>query len=349
MAYTIRDVAALAKVSTTTVSFVANGKGPVSEELRLRVIKAMEALDYHPNQVARSLRASQTHIIGMIVPQITNPFFGEIMTGVEDEARKSGYSVIFCNSSEDPELEKQHLNTLYARRVDGVLLSSNNASLISGHLVSRRFPLVFLDRTPSNFSGTAVISDNFEGSREATRHLLDLGHTRIAIITGPLDLPICAERLRGLVQALQDDGLHLQDSYLKTGNLRLESGYRYGCELMKLADPPTAIFCCNNSMTLGLMRALAELNISCPERVSVIGFDDFAWGENFHPQLTAVAQPTYEMGRLGTELLLMKMDRERNKIKAAKEEIIILPDEMRIRDSTAPPYRRGRKSSERAQ
>jgi LacI family transcriptional regulator len=339
VAYTIRDVAALAKVSIATVSFVANGKGPVSEELRKRVLEAMEALDYHPNQVARSLKASQTHIIGMIVPQITNPFFGEVMRGVEDMARRSGYSVIFCNSNEDPELETTHLNTLFARRVDGVLISSSNSRLMDGHLLKRRFPLVFLDRIPPNFAGTAVITDNFGASQEATRHLINLGHARIAIINGPRDLPICVERLRGLVQALQESGLSLPDDYLKYGTFLPESGYCNGCELMKLSDPPTAIFCCNNSMTLGLMRALAELKISCPERVSVLGFDDFEWGANFRPQLTSVAQPTYEVGRLATELLIERMRREKNKTKSTKEEIIVLPDELRIRDSTAPPYK----------
>jgi len=336
--YTIRDVARLAKVSTATVSFVSNGKGHVSEPLKRRVMDAMEALDYHPNQVARSLQASRTHTIGMVIPQLTNPFFAEIMRGVEDEARKCGYSVIFCNSNEDPELERHHLNTLFARRVDGVLLSSSSALPVEGRLVKRRFPLVFIDRTPPGFSGTAVICDNLGASREATRHLINLGHTRIAIITGPLDLPICTERLEGLRRALQEAGLPLPDEYLKCGNFRSESGYRNGCELMRLPNPPTAVFCCNNTMTLGLMRALGELNIPCPERVSVLGFDDFEWVASFRPQLTAVAQPTYEMGKLATEILVRKMQQKKGEAEDSKEQVIVLRNELRIRDSTAPPY-----------
>jgi len=151
--------------------------------------------------------------------------------------------------------------------------------------------------------------------------------------------PLFQRAVRGLVQALQESGLSLPDDYLKYGTFLPESGYCNGCELMKLSDPPTAIFCCNNSMTLGLMRALAELKISCPERVSVLGFDDFEWGANFRPQLTSVAQPTYEVGRLATEQLIERMRREKNKTKSTKEEIIVLPDELRIRDSTAPPYK----------
>ena len=336
--YTIRDVARLAKVSTATVSFVSNGKGHVSEPLRRRVMDAMEALDYHPNQVARSLQASRTHIIGMVIPQLTNPFFGEIMRGVEDEARRCGYSVIFCNSNEDAELERHHLNTLFARRVDGVLLSSTNAHPQEGRLVKQRFPLVFVDRTPPGFSGTAVISDNLGASREAARHLINLGHTRIAIITGPLDLPICTERLEGLRRALQEAGLPLPAEYLKCGDFRSESGYRNGCELMQLSSPPTAVFCCNNTMTLGLMRALGELNIPCPERVSVLGFDDFEWVASFRPQLTAVAQPTFEMGKLATQILVRKMQQKKGDGEDSKDQVIVLRNELRIRDSTAPPH-----------
>jgi LacI family transcriptional regulator len=298
----------------------------------------MEALDYHPNQVARSLQASRTQIIGMVIPQLTNPFFAEIMRGVEDEARKSGYSVIFCDSNEDPELEREHLNTLYARRVDGVLLSSCNAQPLEGRLVKQRFPLVFVDRTPPGFTGAAVVSDNLGASREATRHLIGLGHTRIAIITGPLDISICEKRLEGFRRALQEANLPLPDQYLKGGDFRSQSGYRGGGELMRLPNPPTAIFCCSMTMTLGLMRALAELDIPCPERVSVLGFDDFEWVASFRPQLTAVAQPTYEMGKLATEMLVRKMQQKDGEAEDSKEQVIVLPNELRIRESTAPPY-----------
>lgn len=336
--YTIRYVARLAKVSTATVSFVSNGKARVSERLKRRVMEAMEALDYHPSQVARSLRSARTHTLGVVIPQLTNPFFGEIMRGVEDEARKCGYSVIFSNSNEDPELERRQLNTLFARRVDGVLLSSSNA-LPGGHLAKRRFPLIYVDRTPPGFSGIAVISDNLGASQEATRHLLNLGHTRIAIITGPLNLPVCTERLEGFRRALQEAGLPLPDEYLECGDFRSESGYRSGCNLLGLANPPTAVFCCNNSMTLGLMRALGELDIPCPERMSVLGFDDFEWAASFRPKLSAVAQPTYEMGRLATEILIRKIQQKKGEAEDMKQQVIVLRNELRLRDLTAPPYR----------
>jgi LacI family transcriptional regulator len=336
--YTIRDVARLAKVSTATVSFVTNGKGPVSEKLRLRVLAAMETLDYHPSRVARSLQAARTDTVGMVIPQIANPFFGEMMRGGDDEARKSGLSVIFCNSNENPELEEHHLRTLYERRVDGVILSSCKTHPLEGSLFKRRFPLVFVDRTPPGFSGTAVISNNLEASREATRHLITLGHRRIAIITGPIHLQICAERLAGFRMALQEACLPLPDEYIKFGDFTADNSCLGGREIMGLSNPPTAVFCCSGTMTLGLMRALSELKIPCPERVSVLSFDDFEWAASFIPRITAVAQPNYEMGRLAMEILVQKMQQNAGETTDANEKIALLRNELRIRESTAPPH-----------
>ena len=163
-------------------------------------------------------------------------FFGEMMRGGEDEARKCGYSVIFCNSNEDPELEGRHLSTLFARRVDGVVLSSCNTLPVEGRLLKRRFPLVFVDRTPRGFSGAAVVSDNLGASREATRHLINLGHRHIGIITGPLHLQICAERLAGFRMALQEACLPLPDEYVKCGNFTSDSSFRIGREIMQLPN-----------------------------------------------------------------------------------------------------------------
>jgi LacI family transcriptional regulator len=337
--YTIRDVARLAEVSTATVSFVINGKGKgkVSEESVQRVLTAMNALDYHPNQVARSLRVRQTHTIGVVIPDVTNPFFGEVMMGIQDEARKLGYSVLFCNTNEDPDLERQHLDTLHARRVDGVLISSHILRPGEGRLVKRRCPMVFFDRTPPDFSGAAVVTDNLAASKEVVRHLIKLGHTRIAIITGPLNLSICAARLEGFRQALQEAVLPLSNEYLRYGDFKLDGGYHKGRELMQLPTPPTAIFCCNNKMTLGLMRALSELSIPCPERVSVVGFDDFEWVASFRPYLTTVAQPTYLMGQRATEMLVRMMQQGLTEPNDLMGRVVVLTNELRIRQSTAPP------------
>ena len=334
---TIKDVARLADVSIATVSAVMNGKGGVSPELAQRVQQAMEALDYHPNQVARSLKVRQTHTIGMVIPDVTNPFFTDVMRGVEDEARRNGYSVIFCNANEDPELERRQLSTLFSRRVDGVLLAPTDSLAAQDRLTRRRFPLVFFDRIPTDFSGTAVVTDNLEASREAARHLIGLGHQRIAVIAGRLNLSNGLKRLEGFRQALQEAHLPLREEYLRRGDFQLEGGYQCGLELMGLPDPPSAIFCCNNKMTLGLMRALGELRIPCPERVSVLGFDDFDWAASFSPRLTTIAQPAYEMGKTAVELLLSRLGTRKGSHGGSEDTIVTINAALCVRDSTAPP------------
>jgi LacI family transcriptional regulator len=334
---TLRDVARLAGVSIATASAVINNKNNVSEKSKQRVKGAMEALDYHPDQVARSLKVRRTDTIGIVFPDVRNPFFTDVMQGVEAEARRSGYSVIMCNANEDPELERLHLSRLFSRRVDGVLLAPTDHNITQDRLTLRRFPLVYFDRIPQRFAGSAVITDNLGASRDAAKHLIGLGHERIAIITGRLDLPNAQDRLEGFRQALQEAHLPLRDEYLRHGDFRLESGYQCGLHLMHLPDPPTAIFSCNNQMTLGLMRALGELSVRCPAQVSVLGFDDFDWAANFSPQLTTIAQPAYEMGKQATELLVGKMQRGKEAVGQDEERVIVLKNELRIRDSTAAP------------
>jgi len=335
---TIRDVARLANVSIATVSAVINHKGGVSDKLVQRVQQAMEVLDYHPNHVARSLKVRQTNTLGMVIPDVTNPFFTDVMGGVESEARRNHYSVIFCNADEDPELERRQLSMLFSRRVDGVLLAPTDSRAAQDRLIQRRFPLVFFDRVPADFSGAAVVTDNLEASRQAARHLIELGHRRIAIIAGRLNLSNGRERLEGFRRALQEAGLAFPEAYLRVGDFRLETGYQCGRELMQLAEAPSAVFCCNNKMTLGLMRALGELRIPCPERVSVLGFDDFDWAVNFSPRLTTVAQPTYQMGMTAVELLLRKLRAKQEGADSRENTIVTLKSELRVRDSTAPPY-----------
>ena len=336
--HTIRDVARLAGVSVATASAVVNNKGTVSPKLTQRVRSAMEALDYHPDQVARSLKVRQTQTVGIVIPDATNPFFTDVIRGVEGEARAHGYALIFCDSAEDPAQERINLNTLFSRRVDGVLLAPTDSYAAQDRLIQRRFPIVFFDRLPPGFAGSAVVTDNFGAAYEATRHLIVLGHDRIAIIAGRLDLSNGLDRLEGFRKALQEAGLPLHDEYLLRGNFQLESGHKCGLELLRLSTPPTAVFSCNNQMTLGLMRALYENRIPCPERISVLGFDDFDWAANFSPRLTTVAQPTFEMGKQAMQLLLHKMKAFREKTETFEEKVIALKAELRVRDSTAPPY-----------
>lgn len=334
----MRDVARLADVSVFTVSAVINKKHRVSAKLTERVRKAMEALDYFPDHVARSLKVGRTNVIGMIVPDITNPFFAELTRSVYEEAQRKGYSVMVCDSNDDPTREGHHLSTLYARRVDGLLVAGVISDIHYDSRLQRRLPIVFLDCLPTGIVGHgAVIIDNVGAACQATQHLIHLGHERIAIITGRLDRSSGADRLEGYRRAMQEARLPVYDEYLQRGDFHAESGYRCGLELMRLPVPPTAIFPCNNRMTLGLLRALGEIGVPCPDRVSVVGFDDADWATLFKPKLTCVVQPTYQMGKRATELLLQKLQSWSKNPQIGDRTVIVHQAELRVRESTAPP------------
>jgi len=321
-----------------TASGVINSKPTVKPALVRRVKDAMAALDYHPDQVARSLRERRTLTIGAVIPDIANPFYADVIRGAEKEARSNGYSVFLCDASADTSLESHYLSTLFSRRVDGVLLAPTGASPGQYVAMQKRFPMVLLDGVPHGFTGAAVTTDNFEAAHQGTRHLIGLGHSRIAIITGRLDLSSGFDRLEGFRKALQEEHLALRDEYLQRGNFQPDSGYSCGLELMRLPVPPTAIFSCNNQMTLGLMRALTELRVPCPEAVSILGFDDFEWSAYFMPRLTAIAQPSDEMGRLAMQMLLGRLVRSKHaNSENETETVVMLKAELRVRDSTTRP------------
>lgn len=339
ISYSMADVARLANVSVGTVSAVINNKGIVSEEKTRRVKEAMLALNYQPDHVARSLKVGRTNVIGMIVPDITNLFFTEVMKGVEKEAWANGYSMMLCNTNEDPVQEQHYVNMLLSRRVDGIVLAGANPAIAYEHQNLRRIPIIFVDRVPTGITSNAVTTDNVMAAYDATKYLIDLGHKRIAIITGYLHLSPGAGRAEGFRKAMQEAHLPIHDEYFKYGDFQIESGYCCGMELLKLDIPPTAIFSCNNKMTLGLIRAISELKIPCPQRLSVLGFDDFDWAANFTPKLTTIAQPTTEMGRQSMRMLLQKIEAAKENIETIQtEEIVLLKAELRIRESTAHPY-----------
>jgi LacI family transcriptional regulator len=332
----MRDVARLAEVSIATVSAVINEKGTVSKALEKRVLDAMEALDYQPDQIARSLRVGRSNVIGMIVPDVSNSFYAEVLRGVEASSERRGYSVILCDSNEDSDREQRHLKTLYSRRVDGVLLASSISQLAHDRLTIRRFPMVFLDAIPNGIEQGAVLVDNLEGAYMAVQHLTTLGHTRIGIIGGRLDRSVGIDRLNGYRKAMQEAGLSTPEELIRIGDFHDESGFRSGHELMSIENPPTAIFSCNNRMTLGLLRCLSELGIGCPTSVSVVSFDDADWATSFTPRLTCIAQPTYKMGEIATEMLLDKIEAKDDALDSPRT---ILRAELRIRESTAPCHK----------
>jgi len=337
---TIHDVARLADVSVATVSALINGSAVVSSTLTTRIRDAMAALDYHPDHVARSLKTGRTHAIGMVVPDVTNPFYPEVIRGVEQAAQQAGYSVVLVNSNENPEQERRGLQTLISTRVDGALIACCDNTTATYDLVSRRrVPAVFLDRIPLGVNAIRISTDNFKAGWVGTKHLIDLGHERIAIVAGRTELSPHAYRIEGFRKAMQEAGLLVRDDYFRTGSLSAEGGFQIGKQILGLTRRPTAIFCTNNKTLLGIVRALAECKVTCPDEVSILGFDDFAWTENFHPKLTTIVQPAEELGRRGTEMLIAQIkmyDRDEANPPAAYEPVLV-EAELRVRQSTAPP------------
>lgn len=319
-----------------TVSAVLNGTATVSPRRAQKVRDATQALDYHTDQIARSLKTGMSNVIGVVIPDMTNPFYPEVISGAEETASRAGYSLILCNANEDPAQEQRLLGTLFSHRVDGVLIACSDSSTGYDRLLRRRFPIVFFDRIPHGFQGAGVSTDNFLGGYEATRHLISLGHSRVAIAAGRLHLSSHANRLEGFRQAMQEAGLPVRGEYCRMGGLTMESGFQAGLSLLNLTEPPTAVFCTNNRMLLGFLRATAKLGVTFPDRISIVGFDDYAWTENFHPPLTTIAQPAREIGRRAMELLLIRIQALREGRTVPDSQPVLLAPVLQLRNSTAP-------------
>jgi LacI family transcriptional regulator len=304
----MRDVAERARVSVTTVSHVINATRPVSDERRERVLTAMDELGYQPNRLARSLRRGQTHTIGMIIPDNANPFFAEMARGVEDTSFANGYSVILCNSDGDLEKELLYTNLLTEKRVDGILFIA--AGLSTDRILdlqAQRMPLVVVDRDLPDAAVDSVLTNNAQGGRLATRHLIELGHRRIACITGPSDVTPSAERVTGYRQAMREAGVPVDSALIVKGDFQCDSAHRAAVRLLQMEDPPTAIFACNDLMAVAVMSAAWERGRRVPADLSVVGFDDVRLASLTNPPLTTIAQPKYEMGVLAVTMLLERM------------------------------------------
>ena len=299
---TIKEVALAAGVSYTTVSHVLNDTRPVSPAARERVLAAAAALHYVPSALARSLRSQTTGTIGMIIPNNTNPYFSEVARGIEDTCYAAGYSVILCNSDDDPAKQRDYLNVLLTKRCDGLIMAA--LAQTDGELLrQRRVPAVFLDRAPEGLEYDVVGIDNLAGGELAGQHLLALGRRRIGCIGGPRELEVSEQRIAGLRGALAGA---LDDDLCDTGDFGSASGYAAALRLLtRPADErPDALFCCNDMMAIGALRAAAELGIAVPGELAVVGFDDIDLAQFVHPPLTSVAQGTRALGNITAACLL---------------------------------------------
>jgi len=305
---TIRDVARAAQVSTSTVSHVINGTRYVSPDTRERVLQAMAELNYSPNRLARSLRNNRTLTLGVLLPNSANPFFAELLLGIENVCFERGYNIIMGNASDDPQRELEYLQVLLSRQVDGILLISTGAYNESlALLASHETPVVMVDRTADIPTVDEILTANKQGGVLATEYLLGLGHRRIGCITGPSYLTPSAERVEGYTEALQTAGVPLDEALIVNGDFLHESGYRATRQLLALPVPPTAIFACNDLMAVGAICALHEAGLGVPEDVSVVGYDDIPLASYTVPRLTTIAQPAREIGQLAAERLIARL------------------------------------------
>lgn len=339
---TIKDVASRAKVSVGTVSNVLSGSSSVGAAIRNRVEAAIAELDYHPDHVARSLKVKRTRSLGLVLSDITNPFFAQVLRGAEDCASANGYVLITLNSDDKVEREKNILGVLRSVRVDGILLvvapDGGDSTHIANALRSG-IPIVCLDRVTENIPLDCVSVNNIEASQLCVRHLIQQGHRRIGIITGSPTLLTAKERLKGYLAALNEAQIEVDSGLIKEGDFREATGYRLGKELLLAHRRPTAVFVSNGLMTIGFIRALNELSLQCPDDIAVASFDDLPLTDVFHPQITAVHQPAYQVGYDGAQLLI---DRLHRTISSRTPISICLNPELKIRASTSTRLDLGR-------
>jgi DNA-binding LacI/PurR family transcriptional regulator len=330
MRATIIDVAREAGVSTTTVSHVLNGTRSVAEPTRQRVQAAIERLSYEVNSLAQSLRSDRSQTIGLLVTDISNPFFTSLVRGVEDVANAADYSVMLCNTDEKPDKELTYLRMLRRKRVDAILMASTGVPQpLVDQLIGLGFPLVYFDRPAPGAASDTVVVDNIGGARDAVAHLLQLGHRRVGVISGLSGVGTTDERLDGYMRAMAEHRLPVDQALIRLGNSRLDGGFREMLALLDLPTPPTAVFTTNNLMTLGALGALQSRQVSVPDEMAIVGFDDFEWAAVLRPRLTAVAQPTYEIGSTATRMLIERIESRGG----PEPRRVVLPTRLIVRES----------------
>ena len=332
---TMQQIASRAEVSLGTVSHVINGTAVVREKLRQRVLEAINSLGYQPSQLARGLRRNQTSMLVMIIPDITNPFFPAVVRGVEDVAYKRSYRLVLCNTDNDASKELSYLNEMSSYRPAGWLVIPATDSKMAKHMKAFSTsgpPVICLDRQPEGWGGDTVLVANEEGAYNATCHLLRAGHRHLAVITGPLHLANAVDRLKGFQRAVKEAGVRIEPEYMPEARFDRQSGYEAAMRLLRMLPRPTAIFACNDMMAYGVLSAARELNVRCPEELSIVGFDNLDFTEFTAPPLTTVQQPGYQLGATAARILLERIDGSQ-----APHKTIVLPTALKIWNSVGPP------------
>jgi LacI family repressor for deo operon, udp, cdd, tsx, nupC, and nupG len=331
MGITIKDVAREAGVSHMTVSRVINNKVNISESTRVRVLTAIKKLNYKPNSVARSLVIKKTKLLGMIVPDINNPFFSAMIRGTEKLARENDYNIILGDTEGFVENEKSYMDLMVERMVDGVVLAAPRMEDSKLFESNKMVPLVVVDRHFENNGITHVWADNIDGARQAMEYLIDLGHRRIGFITGPQNVQVSLMREEGYRRSLKKYDIPHDPELVFRGDYLFESGYKSFDHFFRLSSPPSAIFSSNDIMALGFLKRAKEKNVSIPRDVSIVGFDNIELSSLISPPLTTVHHPIVEMGSTGVRLLLNRILQNRDEVGEIR-----LKNELVVRDSVLP-------------
>jgi len=307
----INEVAEKAGVSIATVSRVLNNNSSVRAETRIKVLRIIKELKYHPNRVAKRLRNKKAsgNLLGVLIPDIQNPFYVEVLRGIEDVAYENKYALIMCNFSQNEKKEKLYLDILQSESIDGLIAApvhEHDQKVID--LVKGGLPIVCFDRGLSGVDVDVVLVENRNGAFSAVDYLAKSGYKKIAYISGLPQLPSSQQRETGYIDALIANGLTIDKSLIKYSDSMHESGVRLCDELLNLSSPPDAIFTGNNLITLGALETIHKRGLKIPEEVAIIGFDDMYWSISLNPPLTAVRQPAYEIGKRAAEQLILRIN-----------------------------------------
>lgn len=305
---TIHDVAAHVGVSAMTVSRVLNKSTRVAEATRLKIEEAIEQLGYVPNNLARGLRTS-TRTFALIIPDVSNPFFTDIVHGAEEVAWQQGYTVFLGNTHSSAEREKHYLYKFLGHSIDGLLIapSGHSTKATLDDVRSRGIPYVLVDANVQGAKSDTVLGDNLTGAIQLTEHLISLGHKRIAYIGGRPDISTAQERERGYKKALQKHGFKIHPGYVYSSHFRRQEGYDITKSLAGLTEPPSAIVAANNELAIGVVEALRDLNLRIPHNMAIVCFEDVELASAINPFLTVMAQPAKEFGRIGATFLLERI------------------------------------------
>jgi len=306
----MKNVAKLAEVSIATVSRVINNAKNVNPNTKAKVLLAIKKLDYYPNRVAQRLRSSsrKNKLIGLVLPDIQNPFYVDVIRGVEEFAYLNNFAVMIGNFGQDEKKEKLYLEILQSEEVDGFIVApSHGKDQNIKRIINKEYSVVCIDRGLSEIDVDVVKVDNEHGTFNAIEYLISLGHKKIAHITGRQDIPTTQERIIGFERAMNENDVKIDYNLIKSKKSDYQSGVQLMGELLDLSDPPTAVFTANNLLTLGALETIHERGLNIPQDISIVGFDDMYWSNSLNPPLTAVRQSGYDVGKRAAELLLQRI------------------------------------------